>query len=280
MSSTRRMLSLTIFIVKDFSIKSEQTAEGLRWKGSGSGRECGVGGGRAEATPGQAQGPEEDGSPEEKREAELKEDAEDEGDRRKNSADAFDQGVAEGERRASEVGLEGSAKVFHQKEVNVSLRNGGNEAFVFALSFGGNFAGLGDVFFEGDNVAKLASAFALELLKAGEISLRGGEMAFGGGEFYCGIFAGFGNGFGAAERFQVRDGRVEFLGGDGKSCSESAAGAGTSFGAQIFEVGLMSGDDAVKFRDGTIEGVGARAEVGSASDGRFPGKSGPRGVDG
>ncbi len=85
----------------------------------------------------------------------------------------------------------------------MGLSDGGDEALVFAPSFGSNFAGLGDVFFEGDGVAKLAFALALEFLEAGEIGLRGGEMAFRGGKLDCGIFAGFGNGFGAAERFQV-----------------------------------------------------------------------------
>ena len=65
------------------------------------------------------------------------------------------------------------------------------KALVLALSFGNDFICLGDIFFEGDGVAKLTFAFALEFLKSREIGLRGGEMSLGGGELDGGVLARF-----------------------------------------------------------------------------------------
>ena len=61
---------------------------------SGSGGYRCIGVCMAGAVPQQAQGPEENGRPEEEWEAELEENAQDEGDGRENGAEAFDKRVA------------------------------------------------------------------------------------------------------------------------------------------------------------------------------------------
>ena len=92
-------------------------------------------------------------APEEEGKAELKEDTEHKRDEGEDGAYAFDEGVAESEGRTSKVGLEGRAEVFHQDDVNVSLRDGGDKMFMLALGCGHDVAGLGDVFFKSDRIA-------------------------------------------------------------------------------------------------------------------------------
>ena len=120
----------------------------------------------------------------------------------------------------------------------------------------------------------------MELLKTRQVRLRGDEVSFSGGEFDRGIFAGFGNGFRAAERFQVCDCRVELLGGDGESRGKSAAGPGAGLRAQVLKIALMDGNDLLKLLGRTIERLRAGAQVSGASDGELPGKCDTRGVDG
>jgi len=126
---------------------------------------------------------------------------------------------------AGKIGLQRGTVIFEQGETDMGLDDGRNQALVLAFGFVHGFIGLGNIFFEGDGVAKFAFALALQFLETGKIGLRRRETSGRSSEFDGKVFTGFGDSFDAAESFEVGERSVEIVGRHGNRGSKSATAA-------------------------------------------------------